>query len=115
MLPAYAKQPTTCKRGTTTEGTDMSSNEDTSVNQVLETVTSTIRSLVNLVDTAVATVKKNNESIDGLVKVTQAQDAQIRTLQSQVYALKEEGVALGLQYKGLLAAFNAHYHEDGNA
>ena len=90
-------------------------SEDTSVNQVLETVTSTIRSLVNLVDTAVATVKKNNESIDGLVKVTQAQDAQIRTLQSQVYALREDLTLVINGHNAHVDNFARHTHEEGNA
>jgi hypothetical protein len=88
----------------------MSNKDDMSVNQVLETVTSTIRSMVGLVDTAVASIKNHNEAIDGLAKITQDQDARIRTLQSQVYALREDltGVINGHNFH--VDNPNAHVH-----
>jgi chaperonin cofactor prefoldin len=78
--------------------------------------------MVQLVDTAVASIKNHNEAIDGLAKVTQDQDARIRTLQSQVYALKEENESLkrGLENLGttvgnLCKSYMLHSHEAGNA
>ena len=93
----------------------MSNKDDMSVNQVLETVTSTIRSMVSLVDTAVASIKHHNEAIDGLAKINQEQDAKIRTLQSQVYSLREDLTLVTNGHNAHVNNFARHTHSGDNA
>lgn len=79
----------------------MSENDNPEVNAVLETVTSTIRSLVNLVDTAVATLGSHTQSLNGLAELAADQADTLRVLESKAYALEQDLAELRREHESL--------------